>query len=336
MPKVLIGLNSYNDLPFLERVLPALLDVKKTLKEAGFFADIVLMDNAHNDSVKSYVLQNFPEISYLRHKDGNLGYGRSYNEILRLNLDALYKYFLLVTSDVLLVPESVLLFLKRMEKDDEIAMCSGKLYYFDFKNNLKTDRIDSFGIMAKKSHHFYDLGAGEIDKGQYDDKLETVFGVSGASFIIRFDTIIDVFELVGGLFDERMWMYKEDVDLSYKLRWLNKKLILSPEVFGYHARTVYNKYGHDFAGLLRAYKSKQFYSRKESYKNHILMLKNNFTFLYGFKIVAKTFLYEFAKAFYMLLRHPVVLFFGFKTLLFVSARRTPKRASVKKILSYLN
>ncbi|MFA5793123.1 MAG: glycosyltransferase [Candidatus Gracilibacteria bacterium] len=329
MAELLIGLNSHSDLPFLRHVLPKLCELQKLLP-----SDIVLMDTACDESVKSYVKKEFPQIEYLRHKDGNLGYGRAYNEILRKKVgeeNGAYKYFLLMTSDVLLEPKVVAKFVGEMEKDKSIAMCAGKLHFWDSKNNKKTNQIDSLGIMAEKRHHFYDFGAGETDNGQYDNQLEHVFGISGAVFLIRIDAIA---ELDGGLFDERMWMYKEDVDLAYRLRWLGKKIVIFPKVWGYHARTVYNKSGNFVGGLLKADKDKKNYARAESYKNHLLMLKNNFTFKYGARVIFKTFMYEFLKGLYMAFTHPKVLFAGLKTLLFVPSRRTCRRASVKKMLNY--
>jgi hypothetical protein len=43
----------------------------------------------------------------------------------------------------------------------------------------KANVIDSCGIGITPSHHFYDIGQGEEDNGQYD-KLKDIFGPSGA------------------------------------------------------------------------------------------------------------------------------------------------------------
>ena len=327
MHKVLIGVSSYNDLSLLKESLLAVEELRLNLP-----ADVAVMDTAHNDEVRDFIKKAFPAFSYLRHKEGNIGYGRSYSEILRENPG--YKYFLLVTSDVLLDFAVVKTFIERMEEDKTITMCAGKLYHWDLENRRKTNIIDSFGIAAEKRHHFYDRGHGEVDTGQYDDELETVFGLTGAVFLIRTSVIPKLHGDPAGLFDERIWMYKEDIDLSYRLRWLGEKIVLFPEVWAWHARTVANKEGNSLLGLSKADRSKRDYGRLHSYKNHFLILKNNFTWRYGMSVLLRVFAYEFLKGFYMLFRYPKVFFAGFKTLLFVPGRRSSRKVSAREMLSY--
>ena len=56
------------------------------------------------------------------------------------------------------------------------AVCR-KCHHWDIPNHRKTNVIDSLGIVAERRHHFYDRGHGEVDRGQYDDSLNDVFGV---------------------------------------------------------------------------------------------------------------------------------------------------------------
>lgn len=327
MHKVLIGLNSYNDLPLLRESLPALEELRVNLP-----AHVVILDTAHKDEVRDFLCESFPEFSYLRHKDGNIGYGRSYNEILRANPG--YKYLLVVTSDVLLDTAVVESFVQRMEKDPDLALCAGKLHHWDLQNHRKTEAIDSLGIVAEKRHHFYDRGHGEADTGQYDDELERIFGISGAVFLIRTSVIPKLHGDAATLFDENMWMYKEDIDLSYRLRWLGEGIKIFPEVWAWHARTIANKEGKSMRGLTKSDEKKRDYARLNSYKNHFLLLKNNFSLAYGFGVILRTVFYEFLKGIYMLFRYPKVFFAGFKTLLFTPGRRSSRKVSARKMLSY--
>ena len=104
--------------------------------------------------------------------------------------------------------------------------------------------------------------------------------------------------------------------------------------WGWHARTAANMEGQGARELVRAQKDKADYTRRHSYKNHILMLKNNFSFRFGFMVFCRVVLFEFVKAVYMLFRHPSVFFEGMKTLLFVKGRRSKRHASPKEVLSY--
>lgn len=325
MHKVLIGLVSYNDLAFLQESLPVLEELRLNLP-----ADVVVMENAGNKEVQAFVKKEFPKFELVKSKE-NLGYGASYSKIL--NEHPGHKYFLLVTSDVFLDVPVVKQFVQRMEKDSELAMCAGKLHHWDLENHRRTEIIDSLGIMGEKRHHFVDRGHGEVDSGQYDDVLGDAFGISGAVFMLR----TSVVEKLGGeLFEPRMWMYKEDIDLAYRLRWLDEKIQIFPEVWGWHARSVANKEGQSLGALARADKGKRDYGRAHSYKNHILLLKNHVSWRYGLRVLSRIAFYEFMKGGYMLVRYPKVFFGGMKTLFFVRARRSDRLISAKKMLSYLN
>lgn len=327
MSKILIGLNTYNDLPLLKECLPVLEALRLELS-----ANVVLLDTAWNDEVKSYVETRFPQFTYLRHADGNIGYGKSYNEILKLNPG--HAFFLVVTSDVLLDVPTVKLFIQRMKEDPKISMCSGKIHHWDIKNHRKTEQIDSLGIFAEKRHHFYDRGHGELDHGQYDDTLQNILGLTGAVFLIRTAIVPKLHGDESTIFEEKMWMYKEDIDLAYRLRWLGEKIVLFPEVWAWHGRSVGNKEGHSVFGLSRSDRGKRDYARLHSYKNHFILLKNHFTWRYGFSVLAQVFFYEFSKAVYMFFRHPKVFFAGLKNLLFVRGRRSSKLVSPQEVLSY--
>ncbi len=312
MSKLLIGLISFKDLPYLEKTVPVLEEIRRE-----FNAEAVVMDTAQEDSTRDFFAK-FPEWKYLRSAGGNIGYGTSYNEILEKFPGS--DYFLLVTSDVLLDLSAVKKFIAEMEKDKEIAMCAGKLYQWDFKENLRTDKIDSLGISAKKNHHFYDRGQGEKDLGQYDVKLQNFFGLTGAVLLIR-TSVINEIRADGQMFDSRIWMYKEDIDLSYRLRWLGKKIVIFPDVWGWHARTA-------GSGMKKAH-----YVILNSYKNHLLLLKNNFSAGFGVLVLARVLLYEFAKAVYMLLLHPSVLLAGFK-ILCTKGERSKRLVKPEQIMSY--
>jgi GT2 family glycosyltransferase len=328
MHKVLIGVLSYNDLHYLKESLPVVESLRLNLP-----ADVVVLDTAHNDEVKKFVGKEFPEFDYVRHKDGNIGYGNAYNEMLRLHPG--HDFFLVYTSDVLLDEPTVKSYVERMKKDKDLDMCAGKMHFWDLENMRKTQIIDTLGIIGEKRHHFHELGSGERDEGQFDDQLGAVFGISGAAYLIRTSSVWDLHGNNWQIYDDRMWMYKEDVDLAYRVKWLGKKVQVFPEVWGWHARTVANREGQSNMALARADKTKPGYGRIHSYKNHILMLKNNFSWRLGIGIILRTLIYEKLKAIFMLFRHPKVFLAGLKTLLFVPAQRSDRRVPAKNIRNSL-
>ena len=94
--KVLIGLNSFNDLHLLREVMPGLEEMRRNLP-----ADAAVLDTAYNDEVRDFFATEYPDFEYVRKgrnaEEGNVGYGRSFSQILEANPG--YDYFLVVTSD---------------------------------------------------------------------------------------------------------------------------------------------------------------------------------------------------------------------------------------------
>lgn len=313
MSKLLIGVLSYNDLPYLRQSMQAV----EKLRLMGQ-AEVAVVDTANNREVREFFEREYPEFNFFRHPEGNIGYGRANNEILKKFPGS--EYYMCVTSDVLIDPAQVLQVIDKMDADKSITMAAGKLYRWDFAENKRTDFIDSFGICARKRHHFYDRGFGEEDKGQYDEELANFFGISGAVFLIR-TRVIEKLHGTHELFDNRMWMYKEDIDLAYRLRWLQEKIVIFPNVWAWHARTAGK-------GSKKAH-----YVILNSYKNHILLLKNNFSSGYGLFVLIRVFTYEFAKAIYMLVLHPTVFFAGLGAW-FGKGKSSQRTASPKEMLKY--
>lgn len=283
--RVVIGLISYNDKQYLKNTLPLLAKLPSS--------HIIILDNASNDDIKAFIKKSFPSITYIRHPEGNVGFSKGHNYILKKAPAS--KYYLCLNTDIKLEKEAYEQCVKALEEDSNIAMVSGKLYHWDSRNDVKTTIIDTLGIIGSCGHHFWDRGQGKKDVGQYDDTLNTIFGISGAAFFIRRSIIHKLHGADHLLFDEHIFMYKDDVDLAYRMRWQQLKITLLPVVLGYHARTLGKK------------KKKSLFEAKNSYKNHWIMLRSNFD--RGFRLRTKLaiIMYELLKFLYYLVRKPKVL-----------------------------
>jgi len=285
MIKTAIGIISYNDKHYLEKSLPVLSKLPNT--------KITILDNAENDEIRRFIELEHPEIDFIRHSDGNLGFGRGHN-YLALKTEPSEYYFCL-NSDILLEPEGFEACIKHLDDNPYCCMVSAKLHYWDFKQNKKTNIIDTLGIVGNRAHHFWDRGQGKEDKGQYDHTINNIFGISGAAFIIRRKCIPKLHGSTNQIFDENFFMYKEDIDLSYRMRWLGMDIRMLPNILGYHDRTVSKK------------TKKSLFEAKNSYRNHILMLRNNFSSKFGLAFKYHTIVYEKIKALYYLFRNPKIL-----------------------------
>jgi GT2 family glycosyltransferase len=75
-----------------------------------------------------------------------------------------------------------------------------------------------------------DRGVGEIDKGQYDNKLDIIGACAGACMYKR-EMLEDV-----GLFDKNFFMYYEDAELSWRAHKQGWKGRFVPSAIVYHKR----------------------------------------------------------------------------------------------------
>jgi len=85
-----------------------------------------------------------------------------------------------------------------------------------------------------------DEGQGQEDHGEFEVPGE-VFAVSGQNPIYRRDALLEVaypsvLDKVGEVFDEDLFMYKEDVDLGWRLRLFGWKAWYEPTAIAWHGR----------------------------------------------------------------------------------------------------
>jgi hypothetical protein len=147
----------------------------------------------------------------------NLGFAAGYDRALeRIKAD----YVVLLNNDTeVLSPDWVKSLVKVAAADPKIAAVCCKMVSMD-----QPDRLDSVGGMGIPFWRgFVDIGREERDEGQYDGTDFEPFSFCGGAALLR----KAVFEKAGG-FDEKFFMYMEDVDLSWRFRLLGYGVKFAP------------------------------------------------------------------------------------------------------------
>jgi GT2 family glycosyltransferase len=181
--------------------------------------------------------------------------------------------------------------LEKLKENSKFSVATCKIKQWDYKNNKKTNKIDSFGMGIRKYHHFYDIGQGEEDNGQYN-KLKEIFGVSGALAVFTKKALSSI-RYENEYFDKNIH-YKNDVDLSYRLQWTGNRALLVHNVTVYHDRQVAKK------------SEKSMLVRKSSFFGEQILMKKNFYENYPLEIKLKTKSYHLIKNFYLLTQVPTI------------------------------
>lgn len=135
------------------------------------------------------------------------------------------KYILFLNNDIYFHKGAIRKMIQFMDKRLDVGQVQGKVVsYFDHK------KIDSVGESMDVYGNPVTLGAGEIDKGQYN-KVNEVLSVTGSSALFRRSLIKDI-----GFLDSDYGIGYEDMDLSLRLRLRGYKTFCLPDVVVYHRR----------------------------------------------------------------------------------------------------
>jgi glucose-1-phosphate thymidylyltransferase len=277
--------------------------------------ELIFVDNSEeekNDNV-SWLKANYPAATIIRTGE-NLGYAKSYNLMIKNAINLGADYFIASNLDMVYEPNVVSELVNAVMKTPQIgsATCKTKHWNFaerDTAGEGKSNFIDSVGIEITKEHRFIDRGQSEIDHGQYDVE-EEVFGPSGAAAIYRLSAIDDVAFIRDDsgkeYFDELMFMYKEDVDLAYRLQLAGYKSIYTPAAVVYHDRTIAGR-GKGILNIIRGRKDRKKEYKEWSWLNHHIILQKIMSADYSTGIRLKTLWYEIKSNLYVLFREPHVV-----------------------------
>lgn len=307
-PKVSVNIVNWNGEKYLKFCLDSIL--KQSYKNLEIF----FIDNASSDNSVKLVIKNYPQIKILENK-ANLGYAATHNQGIKL---AKGDYVLCLNPDVILDKDYIKNIISVFKKDKKIGAITGKLLQWDFTNQKKTDIIDSVGLSILKSHQVIDRGSGEKDKGQYNKK-EEVFGVSGAAPIYS-KNALEAVKLPLNIqskkstnlqnpttyeyFDESFFSYKEDIDLSWRMRLSGFKCFYIPDALAFHVRQV--KRNENLLDLVKTRKKRgkiNFYS----YRNHLALISKNQISKNLLIYFPYIFWYELKKFIYILFYEPTSL-----------------------------
>ncbi len=332
-PKVTVGLLTYNSEKYLEPCIRSLLAQDYENLE------IVVLDNHSMDQTPNIIQRKFPQVRLIKSSE-NLGFARGHNRIIR-STDG--DFYACLNIDMLFEPNFISELVAAINEKPIYGSTGGKLKRWDFeafKNNSgavqemgKTNFIDSVGLRLLKSHRFEDIGQADIDYGLYDHKKD-IFGVSGAAVLLRRKALEDTaFTNESGekeYFDEMMFMYKEDVDLAYRLQWAGWKCRYTPLAVGYHDRTA-SAVGRSAINIIKNRLKKSSRINRDSYLNHQILLKKNYSPDFSIDVKGATFWYNCKVFAYLLLFETETLGQWFKYLKMRKALTARKKAVVKRI-----
>jgi GT2 family glycosyltransferase len=276
--RVLVSLVTHNESRDAERLLPSLF--------AQSFRDLAVsaVDNASEDGTRATFaafekiapvpLEVFPSRE-------NLGYTGGHNRSIANAVARDVPWVLVLNTDVVLAPRFIETLLAEAERPAHarVAAFTGKILRADGPDLTPTSVVDSVGIRMTPNGRHFDVGAGDPDAGQFDRPAE-IFGASGCAVLFRTAALADV-RISTGFFDDDFFVYREDVDLAWRLRGRGWTARCVPAAVAWHRRRNLPERRREMSALANLH----------SVKNRFLLRINNA----GSAHLAATFLRTFVR-----------------------------------------
>ena len=190
--------------------------------------DIVLVDNASARPVST----TWPDVRIVR-SDRNVGFAGGANLGIGVldDVDAVA----LVNNDAVVAPGWLAPLVDALDADPSVAAANPKMRFFG--RNV----INNVGTVLRADWYGVDRGFEEPDDGRFD-RAQDIDVWSGGAVLLRGDYLREC-----GLFDERLFLYYEDVELSLRGQDAGWRFRYVPESVVEHEHSATAVSGSDFA-----------------------------------------------------------------------------------------
>lgn len=192
---------------------------------------VTIVDNGAEDRLRQFLADTCPSACYIA--SANRGYGAGHNVALRAALDdPSARYHLVLNSDVRFDPDVLTRLVAYMDANPDVALVHPQLTHADGTPqwtaralprpfDLIVRRFLPAGLFARSRRRYLLM---DVDRSVPFD----VGYVQGSFMLMRLDALRQA-----GLFDERFFMYPEDIDLTRRLAAVGR-VVCNPAVSVVH------------------------------------------------------------------------------------------------------
>ncbi len=213
---------SYNRLDLVQKCLTA------AVKNAPPETEIILVDNASTEDISGLVKKGFPQVKLITNKE-NLGFSTANNQAMKI---ARGDYLLLVNTDAFVEPGSIEALRKflgnhpdagvvapQLRNSDGTIQPSGGFHPHLYQVFLIATFLDNLPFLRRF------LPSIHIRWPGYFTIVRQLGWVAGAFLMLP----QKVFTRTGG-FDEKIFMYGEELEWCYRIKLAGYKIYLDPEI----------------------------------------------------------------------------------------------------------
>ncbi|OGD86947.1 hypothetical protein A2Z23_01645, partial [Candidatus Curtissbacteria bacterium RBG_16_39_7] len=211
---------NFNTKELLKKCLSSIF---KLTKEISF--KVIVVDNASTDSSTKMVLDEFSQVELIQNKK-NFGFGKANNQGIK---KALGKYIFLFNSDAYLEDNVLPRLVQRMEEDTKIGALAPQILNPNHTIQQSCGFLPDLPQVFLWMTFFDDLPGGQflkpyhVDHDVFYKKEREVGWITGAAMMFRREALEK-----SGFFDEKIFLYGEEVELAKRIKDAGFKVILSP------------------------------------------------------------------------------------------------------------
>ena len=213
--------------------------------------EIIIVDNASIDDSVVAIKKQFPWVKVIENQE-NLGFVGGNNVGIKRVLQNGADYVLVLNNDTLVSKNLLQELLRISGRDPKIGIIVPKIYFasgYEFHKERysskdlgriiwyaggKIDWRNMFGVH---------LGVDEVDRGQFEEEKEITFA-TGCCLLIKREVLTKI-----ALFDEKFFLYGEDVDFSIRVVRAGFKIFYAPKAHLWHKNAGSSSAGsslHDY------------------------------------------------------------------------------------------
>ncbi|MGB0891023.1 MAG: glycosyltransferase [Flavobacteriaceae bacterium] len=160
--------------------------------------------------------------------ENNIGFGSAHNKVIK-EITNKSKFHLILNPDVSFKPNVVPNLIDKLDIEKSVSMIAPKVVFPNGEHQFSCRRYPtSLELIIRRTNFLKPIFKNIVDKGEYKDKdLSKPFNPEYITGCFQLYKTKDLIKIKG--FDERYFLYMEDVDICKKIDMTNKEKLYYPE-----------------------------------------------------------------------------------------------------------
>jgi len=270
------------------------LDSVVKLQITSFKLQTIVVNNNLKENLDS-LKDKFPKITFLE-SPKNLGFAGGNNIGIKKALKNKNDFILIINNDTILDKNLLVSLVKTAEVKKQSGIIAPKIYFAP-DHEFHHDRYQpqergkvlwyAGGLIDWQNIICSHRGVDEVDHGQYDMLSETDFA-SGCAILIK----KEVFKKIG-FFDEKYFLYLEDVDFCQRAKEAGFKIFYEPKAKLWHINAGSSAVGSELQDYYLGRNRLIFGLKYASFKTKLCLVKESLFLLWKGRTWQKTAVKDF-------------------------------------------